>query len=192
MAATLNPNNSVQHNRLVLHPGPHRRKWMTKIYPSDSFLIDTRQSRAYNQRMKICPRCHDNLDLCLFSKDRNRPDGRSCWCKKCVASLRPLYVEAKRTQARKTRRAIRFLVLCHYSQSEIPRCACCGETILEFLSLDHIHGGGNKHKREVRHVYIWIVRHNFPEGFRVLCHNCNQSLGAYGYCPHVNPESRPA
>lgn len=65
------------------------------------------------------------------------------------------------------------------------RCACCGEATPEFLSIDHINGGGSKHKREVKnHVYSWLVKHNFPKGFRLLCHNCNQSRGAYGLCPH--------
>ena len=30
----------------------------------------------------------------------------------------------------------------------------------------------------------WLLRHGFPEGFRVLCHNCNQAIGVYGACPH--------
>jgi len=32
--------------------------------------------------------------------------------------------------------------------------------------------------------YRWLKQNNFPEGFRVLCINCNFSLGIYGYCPH--------
>ncbi len=30
----------------------------------------------------------------------------------------------------------------------------------------------------------WLYRNNWPDGFRILYHNCNQSLGSYGYCPH--------
>lgn len=30
----------------------------------------------------------------------------------------------------------------------------------------------------------WLKRNDWPKGFRVLCHNCNSSLGYYGYCPH--------
>ena len=36
-------------------------------------------------------------------------------------------------------------------------------------------------------VVYWAIKHNFPDELRLLCHNCNFSLGAYGYCPHSNP-----
>lgn len=70
-----------------------------------------------------------------------------------------------------------------------PRCACCGETAIPFLSIDHIDGNGNKHRREIKKKYKWgiyeyLKRENYPEGFQVLCMNCNTSLGHYGYCPH--------
>ena len=75
-------------------------------------------------------------------------------------------------------------VLFHYGGV----CACCGESTYEFLSLDHIYGGGNKQKRELGkrgpNFYRWLKVNGYPEGYRVLCHNCNQALGAYGYCPH--------
>jgi len=29
----------------------------------------------------------------------------------------------------------------------------------------------------------------YPTGFRVLCHNCNQAIGLYGYCPHKTPRT---
>lgn len=66
-------------------------------------------------------------------------------------------------------------------------CECCGETHSEFLSLDHRHGGGNEHKRRVgRGIQFlrWVIREGFPASLRILCHNCNQARGAYGYCPH--------
>lgn len=68
-------------------------------------------------------------------------------------------------------------------------CACCGESRDEFLALDHIHGGGTKERRESRArgagYWLWI-KNNWPDGLRVLCHNCNASRGAFGYCPHEN------
>lgn len=66
-------------------------------------------------------------------------------------------------------------------------CACCGERSYEFLAIDHIEGDGGKHRREMKisKMARWIVKNDFPEGFRILCHNCNASLGFYGYCPHV-------
>lgn len=78
-----------------------------------------------------------------------------------------------------------------------PRCVCCGETLVEFLTLDHKDGGGNQHRKEVRNqVYRWLKLRNFPPGFQVLCMNCNWAKGKYGECPHkrlsVAPKVRAA
>lgn len=67
------------------------------------------------------------------------------------------------------------------------KCSCpggCEVVQLEFLSLDHIHGGGSQHRLEVKNVYRWAIKNSFPPGFRILCMNCNFSLGKFGYCPH--------
>jgi len=69
----------------------------------------------------------------------------------------------------------------------IPHCACCGEGHEEFLTIDHINGDGAKQRKAgLRGIafYLWLIRNDFPEGFRVLCMNCNFSLGMRGYCPH--------
>jgi len=82
---------------------------------------------------------------------------------------------------KKTRFNRRKRVLDHYG----GKCACCENTQYEFLSIDHIGGGGTKHRKTVgANIDRWLIKNNFPEGFRVLCHNCNFSLGLYGYCPH--------
>lgn len=69
------------------------------------------------------------------------------------------------------------------------KCSCCGVSEREFLTIDHINGGGGKHRKELRtsgsqHIYPWLKKNNYPEGFRVLCMNCNFSFGMYGFCPH--------
>jgi len=68
------------------------------------------------------------------------------------------------------------------------KCACCGETILEFLTLDHIHGrnGFGKTEKEARGLpsYRRAIREYKPDFYRILCYNCNSSNGHYGYCPH--------
>jgi len=91
-------------------------------------------------------------------------------------------VEEYKARQRATNLERKKLVLSYYG----GRCACCGEIRYEFLCIDHIEGGGNKHKKERNNapIYGWLVKHDFPEGFRVLCWNCNSSLGAFGYCPH--------
>lgn len=88
-----------------------------------------------------------------------------------------------RAQAAKQR--ARAAILDHYGRA----CACCGEAHTEFLALDHINGGGNEHRattgtRGGSAFYRWIAKNGFPDGYRILCHNCNMARGLYGYCPH--------
>jgi hypothetical protein len=68
-------------------------------------------------------------------------------------------------------------------------CACCDVAVSEFLQLDHVNGDGNKHRRLIGKngtaILHWLKAKAFPkDGFRLLCANCNYSLGHYGYCPH--------
>lgn len=67
-------------------------------------------------------------------------------------------------------------------------CVCCGEDTIEFLTVDHINGGGTKHRKRLgggARLYRWIVKNKFPPGYQTLCMNCN--LGKHlgnGTCPH--------
>ena len=81
--------------------------------------------------------------------------------------------------------ATRLRVLAHYSGGSM-RCGCCGENEVEFLAIDHMHRDGGQHRREVRPsaIYRWLIKHKFPPGIQVLCHNCNLAKGYYGACPH--------
>jgi hypothetical protein len=33
-------------------------------------------------------------------------------------------------------------------------------------------------------ISVWLVQHNFPTGFQILCMNCNFAKGKLGTCPH--------
>lgn len=65
-------------------------------------------------------------------------------------------------------------------------CTCCGETRLPFLAIDHIEGGGNKHRREAKYsnLFYWLRQNGYPSGFQVLCHNCNMAKAYHDICPH--------
>jgi hypothetical protein len=108
--------------------------------------------------------------------DKKSKYGRMRRCKKCQNKL-----------IRDNHRQWRLEVLEYYG-GKPPTCFCCGESTYEFLSVDHINGGGNKHRQELmagsRGTVRWLKREGFPDGYRVLCHNCNLSYGFYGYCPH--------
>ena len=75
-------------------------------------------------------------------------------------------------------------VFAHYGN----KCICCGDSHWEFLTMDHVDGGGHKHRKEVvgSHLYAWLKRNNFPPGFQLMCMNCNFAKGIFGKCPHVS------
>jgi len=68
-------------------------------------------------------------------------------------------------------------------------CCCCGETELVFLEIDH---KDNDAKERVKrgeprrggNLYKWLLKHELPEGFQVLCRNCNWGKWILGECPH--------
>jgi hypothetical protein len=71
------------------------------------------------------------------------------------------------------------------------KCACCGISDYEFLTFDHIDGGGRYHRKYVMggkgvsdNLVRWLLLKMRP-GFRVLCYNCNCAIGHYGFCPHA-------
>lgn len=90
---------------------------------------------------------------------------------------------------REKHRVLREKALEYYG-GDPPKCDCCGEHTYEFLSIDHMEGGGNKHRKSFRKgkweptIYQFLSENNYPDGFRVLCYNCNFSIGHYGFCPH--------
>ena len=89
------------------------------------------------------------------------------------------YKKYKRSQ--RYRDKIRCLE--HYGN----KCACCGIQQYEFMTIDHMNGSGRKHREQIKGKYdsIWgfLRRNGFPEGYRILCFNCNSARGAFGYCP---------
>lgn len=104
------------------------------------------------------------------------------------ANYKKNYKDHYREKLKNQRREERIFALNFYGDH---KCACCGETEYNFLAIDHKYGGGGEHSRQIhRNLARWLRVNNYPPGFRVLCHNCNFSLGTYGFCPH-NPEIRP-
>ena len=95
--------------------------------------------------------------------------------------------EKVREISRRKNLKIRMAVLEAYGGKN-PGCACCGEKEIKFLGIDHVNGGGTKHRQELRSrgaaMYHELRRLEYPKGFQVLCHNCNLAKGFYGECPH--------
>lgn len=87
---------------------------------------------------------------------------------------------------------MRLAAFMHYSNGN-PRCVCCGITDLQFLSIDHIDGGGKAHlRREGNKPLVYLLqRDNYPDGYQILCYNCNCAKSFAGYC-HNPPTKQDA
>jgi len=72
----------------------------------------------------------------------------------------------------------RIRILGYYSNPRgKPICNNCGEQDIEVLCLDHIEGGGRRQLRETKSkgssFYRWLGVNGYPNGYQVLCANCN-------------------
>ena len=73
-------------------------------------------------------------------------------------------------------------------------CVCCGESDIRFLTIDHINNDGADHRKAISvsggdNFYRWLRKNGFPDGFQVLCYNCN--IGRHqngGICPHKDEQ----
>ena len=68
------------------------------------------------------------------------------------------------------------------------KCACCGETRLYFLTLDHVLGGGGKERIETKRtssttMFYYVRREGYPKRYQILCFNCNCAKSGNDYCP---------
>ncbi len=156
---------------------------------------------------KLCGSCKKEKELSEFYKANNgRGDGHQYECKQCTRTRLKGFVrdpikvkesslktriknrEKILMRMRATRRSWKIEMLNAYSDNN-PLCVCCGDTHIEFLCLDHINGGGNKERKihgGTMGLRKYLRKNNYPPGYRVLCQNCNSSIGSFGYCPHKN------
>ena len=155
----------------------------------------------------ICNNCHIDKDVTEFPKRSDTKKGVRGSCNSCTnarmrkwwkdnkkerlkyahkwyANNREKVIKQKISSNLKMRRLARLDCINHYSNGK-NCCECCGEAHLEFLCIDHIDGGGGKHRKALKeYLPLVLKRKKYPKGYRILCHNCNMSLGFYGYCPH--------
>src|SRR6185312_7279780 len=130
----------------------------------------TKGSKNKVKREWSCPDCKET-DL---EKKSTSYYCRSCACERVKIS----------------RRAVKNEVLSQYSGGGYPHCQCCWDQHIDFLSIDHVNGGGSEHRRQLgmsggHSFYSWLKRNGYPDGYRVLCQHCNQGRQCNnGICPH--------
>ncbi len=141
---------------------------MKKWSINHSFCKECKTKDIKHKGHGLCLLCYRKSDIAKFNESRYKKS------------------EKGKKTSRDYERMLRIKALGIYSKHGYPECECCGEKEIKFLALDHINGGGHKHRQSMNTtIYAWLRTNKYPQGFRVLCHNCNMALGLYGECPHA-------
>jgi hypothetical protein len=95
-------------------------------------------------------------------------------CRKCQRDKKELFKRMRRD------------VLLRYCGGR-PHCQCfgCRTTFIGFLQMDHVKRGSRKRYLKGMDLLRWLIEHNYPNSFQVLCANCN-GIGGKGIkrqCP---------
>ncbi len=163
--------------------------WCKQEQPIEDFAIrksylrnGVRRFYKNETRYSHCRSCVTRRTLQIYHA---HPERR----RKYIAHIKLSNPDHFRRIGRETAARLRILVLKHYG----GRCACCGEDKTAFLAIDHIGGGGNRHRKKLKiaTIFRWLKKNGFPSGYRVLCHNCNMAIGFYKHCPHEEENQSP-
>jgi hypothetical protein len=125
-----------------------------------------------------CIKCYEIKPVSEFIKKPATLSGIRGECKKC-----------RYADISKDGQKLKKEVIDHYGGK--CKCTPCSVEELDFLTIDHINNDGAKHRKEIgSNLYRWLKKNNYPEGFQVLCCNCNYSKYLNGgACIHVINES---
>ena len=119
-----------------------------------------------------CSKCHTPFTRTTKSHDH--------WCPQCRCEYNKQYNKQHKTQRQilnaTQHSKLKLEVLQHVSGLTIPQCKC-GFKDIRALSIDHINGNGNIHRKTAvsscgNIIYRWLKQNNYPSGFQVLCMNC--------------------
>ncbi len=137
---------------------------------------------------KTCSTCSEAKPLDQYYSRKNNLDGLSGQCRKCVCKQTSSWFQKNKDRVNAGKRAWNRKLRREALEAYGAFCQCCGESAREFLAIDHINGGGSKHRKSYRnagnYIFLWLRKHAYPKGFQVLCHNCNFAKSHYGGCPH--------
>lgn len=127
-------------------------------------------------RKRCTGKCGEVKELSEFYWKDGKPRSECIHChKEREHEYRKKNAAAIKIKTQKRRANDKLNVLSHYSNGNLT-CNHCPETHVEFLCIDHIHGGGNEDRKKIGGgptFYSWLIRNGYPEGYQVLCYNCN-------------------
>ena len=166
-----------------------------KVYNSKPEAIAKRKVHQSTPEYKAYQKEYDSRTIRKArKKEHDSTPERKAYFKKYQQL--PKYKAGQKEHADNIRLKVLQYYSKHLSNSDIPCCWCCGESHIEFLAIDHIAGRKEMDSESglvklgysssmVKTVLSnWIIKNNFPKGFQILCHNCNQAKAVYGKCPH--------
>jgi hypothetical protein len=154
--------------------------------------------------MPICENCkkefeqnnHYQRTVQKYCSEQCRKEGLSKYRRDYMRQYMRTHPNIKKESQERIRKQ-KIDVLIHYG-GDPPKCACCDENHIEFLTIDHINGNGAEHRRQIGGTqkfsgllfYEWIIANNYPEGYQVLCSNCNTAKrnSIAKFCPVHHPE----
>lgn len=88
----------------------------------------------------------------------------------------PIHKAVVRERERNRARELKLEVIRVYSKGSMC-CAYCGYSDVRALELDHIDNNGQAHRKALNNrktVYQDVKCNNYPDGFQILCSNCNK------------------
>ena len=159
--------------------------------------------------LKICPRCKQAKPPTFeyWMRNKRGTDGLDAYCKICKNKKNKIWELANPEKVKKKNRIWsrnfrknypkKYMATVRKSQRKLRtemingyggKCSCCGETILEFLTLEHTNGDGKQHRKRVGEgAAVWrdLRERNWPQnGFTLLCWNCHMVTKTGQVCPH--------
>src|SRR5258706_14541763 len=121
-----------------------------------------------------CSRCHAFEPI----RDSSHKSGYGFYCRECNNARRREWSAKNKERVRELARESRTEWCGFKYETAITRtthgtrqsrergldayggkCECCGETRREFLTIDHIHGGGQRHRKTLTDYFFrWLAR----------------------------------
>jgi len=152
-------------------------------------IIQIHDSGMETKITKLCKKCGDNKESSEFPVNSNE-----CLC--CKRKRNREYMRNRRIEFPELLQAQHKSYRnrnCAYQKrlyKELKedvffqyggKCVCCGEDNTAFLTIDHIHNDGNKHRHKNNRysgvaIYRLLKKNNYPkDNYQILCYNCNCS-----------------
>ncbi len=152
----------------VKEQGWRSRKWI------ESGLCDRCGKNAPDDGHKRCKKCRRQQNKA--AKEYQKELFRRGICLKCCeksADASKRYCAGCLKKRNEHSRTYYDRVKCEVFEAYGgARCNCCGETTVQFLSMDHEQNNGAEHRRSTgfgkawASIFLWLKRNGFPPGFQ--------------------------